>query len=332
MPLSALEAAKQRLAAAEEQRTHDQLSLTGYGLSTSGKEYSDALANLNAVARQSRGAGGGVDPAEENRRKALALTEGRGDATMNDPRVTAALDMIQKQMGTGPYSAQVVNQQANRMADRTATAAGATAAQLREQLAARGGDPNDPSFQAALRAADTGRQQQNNADRGDLESTATLQNYGAQNAAANQLANQRLGQLGQANTQYNQAANLYANEQYSGGHQNTYGNTGGTTAYGTARQSHSQPLGYTPPTYGNGGQTFTYTGDQGNKPNVPMTSNGMPIQQPQASPGAGVITNWNDQGADHTQYANPGDPSLTEAQRAERAKRTKSPFVYKPQY
>ena len=194
-------------------------------------------------------AGKATDTADANHAKALALTEGRGDATMNDPRITAALDMIQKQMGEGPYTASVINQQANRMADRTATAAGQTAQSLRDQMTARGGNPNDPSFQAALRAADSGRMQQNNADRGDIESNATLSNYSAQNAAANQLANQRMSQLGQANGQYNQAAQLYANEQFNGGHVNSVG--GGQQGNGNGQGS--QSLGYTPPNF----QQFT---------------------------------------------------------------------------
>lgn len=262
-----------------------------------------------------------IDPAAADRKKALDLTEGRGDATMNDPRINAALDMIQKQMASGPYTDQVVNQQANRMADRTATAAGQTAQSLRDQMTARGGNMNDPSFQAALRNADSGRMQQNNANRGDLESNATLQNYSAQNAAANQLANQRMSQLGQANGQYNQAANLYANEQFSGGHVNSYG-------------TQSQPmLNYTPPTYGNTGDvSFTYNGDQQPQPskNVPLTSNGMPITQPQPqSNGYGKVSNWGDPGVDNTQYDNAGDPTKPlPAGTGTRA--VKSPFVYKP--
>lgn len=300
----------------------------------------DQLAQLQS-SQKSAGASAGGDPAA-NRAKALGLTEGRGDATMNDPRITAALDMIQKQMGEGPYSAQVVNQQANRMADRTATTAGQTAQSLRDQMAARGGNPNDPSFQAAMRAADSGRMQQNNADRGDLESNATLQNYSAQNAAANQLANQRMSQLGQANGQYNQAAQLYAGEQFSGDHQNTYG-SGSSSSSSSARGG----LGYTPPTYGSSGNNFfAYNGDQQPQPSPqpkpapnPVTRpagytdlmtgthmyNGEPGYGPSSSGAGGTVTNWNNPNADHTQYDNAGDPSLPLP-----AARAKSVFTYKP--
>jgi hypothetical protein len=130
--------------------------------------------------------------------------------------------VLQQNAQEGPYSAGVVNQLANRQADANATIAGNQSAALRQQLANRGGNPNDPSFTAALNAADTARMQANNAGRGDIESRATLENYGARGQAAQALAGTRLGQTSQANNQFNQAANLYANEQIdSGGRQST---------------------------------------------------------------------------------------------------------------
>ena len=68
---------------------------------------------------------------DANRKQALDWTAGRGDATMNDPRVTAALDLLQKQTGEGPLSAGVVNQMSNRMADRNAAVASNQAGDLR---------------------------------------------------------------------------------------------------------------------------------------------------------------------------------------------------------
>lgn len=195
-----------------------------------------------AMGNGSGGAGGptGLNQTQQNWNSALDLTQGRGDATMNDPRVSAALDLLQQHTKEGPYTDQVVNQQANRMADRTAAMAGNQAAALRSRAANSGGNVNDPSYQAAMNQADTGRMQQNNADRGDLESSATLNNYREQGNAAGQLGSMRMGQLGMANNQYNQAAQMYANQQQTSGHSNTLGN---------GNQGQPQKLGYQTPQY-----------------------------------------------------------------------------------
>ena len=160
-----------------------------------------------------QGGQGDLNQSQQNWNSAIDMTRGRGDATMNDPRITAALDRLQKNTEEGPYSPGVVNQMSNRMADRTAAMDAGQTAALREQVANRGGSMNDPSFQAAMNASNTGRMQQNNADRGDLESKATVTNYGAQGQAAQALAGTRLGQLSHADDMYGQAGNMYANAQ-----------------------------------------------------------------------------------------------------------------------
>jgi hypothetical protein len=215
--------------------------LNSYNVSDAGRK---ALNDFNAAGAErgmldtQQAGNAGASRAEQNWQDALANTKGRGDAMMNDPRITAALDMIQKQMGEGPYTDKIVNQMANRSADRNAAIAGNTADSLRAQMANTGGNAMDPSYQAALRAADTNRAVQTSTDRGDLESKSTLANYSAQNQAANQLASQRMQQHNSANTQYNQASQLYANQSQSGAHVNAYGQNGG------------QNLNYTPPNWG----------------------------------------------------------------------------------
>ena len=187
------------------------------------------------------------------------MTRGRGDATMNDPRITAALDRLQKNTEEGPYSPGVVNQMSNRMADRTAAMDAGQTSALREQVANRGGSMNDPSFQAAMNASNTGRMQQNNADRGDLESKAAVTNYGAQGQSAQALAGTRLGQLSHADNMYGQAADMYANQQTdSGQRQSTVPsfapsfNGGGEPAQNKPSQSMWSPGTYGSTTTGNG--------------------------------------------------------------------------------
>ena len=198
--------------------------------------YDTAIGNGNG----SSGSGGRLSQAQQNWNSALDMTQGRGDATMNDPRVGAALDLLQQHTKEGPYTGAVVNQQANRMADRTSAMAGNQAEALRTRAANSGGNVNDPSYQAAINQADTGRMQQNNADRGDLETQATLNNYREQGNAAGQLGSMRMGQLGMANNQYNQASQLYANQQQTSGHSNALSN---------GNQGQPQKLGYQTPQY-----------------------------------------------------------------------------------
>lgn len=206
-----------------------------------------------------QGGQGELNQSQQNWNSAIDMTRGRGDATMNDPRITAALDRLQKNTNEGPYSPGVVNQMSNRMADRTAAVDANQASALREQVANRGGSMNDPSFQAAMNASNTGRMQQNNADRGDLESKATVTNYGAQGQAAQALAGTRLGQLSHADDMYGQAGNMYANQQTdSGQRQSTVPsfapsfNGGGSPAQNKPFQSMWSPGTYGSATTGNG--------------------------------------------------------------------------------
>lgn len=202
--------------------------------------YNKAAQDLNQFDASHASGPKELNKSQQNWNSALDMTQGRGDATMNDPRIGAALDLLQQHTNEGPYTGAVVNQQANRMADRTAAMAGNQAEALRNRTANSGGNVNDPSFQAALTQADTGRMQQNNADRGDLETQATLNNYREQGNAAGQLGSMRMGQVGMANNQYNQAAQMYANQQQTNGHTNGVPN---------AMQTNIPKLGYQTPTY-----------------------------------------------------------------------------------
>jgi len=211
--------------------------LDSYNVSDAGRKETNDFNEASAERGMLNAQSAGPDQASSNWNHAIANTQGRGDALMNDPRITAALDLLQKQMGEGPYTDKIVNQMSNRSADRNAAIAANQGESLRNQMANTGGNAMDPSYQAALRAADTNRAVQTSTDRGDLESKSTLANYSAQNQAANQLAGQRMQQHNSANTQYNQAAQLYANQQISGGHQNAYGS------------SQPQSLNYQAPSY-----------------------------------------------------------------------------------
>lgn len=165
----------------------------------------------------SRSAGGAQDPAQANWQNAMKNTEGRGDAVMSDPYTQAALDRFKGVLGGDvPYSAQVQSQLLSRQADAGASALGAQREMLAEQMGALGGSMADPSAQAALRRLMATNQAQNNANLGDMNTKATLTNFGARNDAAGNLASIRGSQLGMANGQYNQAAQMYANQQISG--------------------------------------------------------------------------------------------------------------------
>ena len=191
---------------------------------SNGRTSSDANAITQANLwewHQQQAGGGAKDRAEQNWDKALSNTEGRGDAVMNDPYTQAALDRFKGVLGGDvPYTAAVQTQQLSRQADAGATALGAQREMLAEQMGALGGSLADPSAQAALRRLMGANQAQNNANLGDMQTKATLTNFGARNDAASQLAGIRGGQLGMANGQYNQAAQMYANQQISGQHAN----------------------------------------------------------------------------------------------------------------
>lgn len=166
-----------------------------------------------------------VDPVEQNWKHVIDDTEGRGAAVMSDPYTSAALGRLQSVAnGTEvPYTQQVQNQLLARQADAGASAMGAQRQMIENQQAALGGSMADPSAQAALRRLLGENQAHNNATLGDIQTKAQLTNFGARNDAAMNMAGVRGQQLGQANGQYNQAANYYANRQYSGGHESAVG-------------------------------------------------------------------------------------------------------------
>lgn len=189
----------------------------------------NALATASNTAKRTA-AGLARDEAGEVWDSAQGMTAGVSDSLMNDPRIEAALGQLQKGMSEGPYSEAVQNQMISRNADSSAYAEGVNADELRNQLAARGIGANDPGYQSALREMQQGRQAGNLAFAGDTRSNATLQNYGAQQAAAQALAGTRLNQYNSAAPGYSQAANMQANRQFAGNRVAFTGNSGGGTA------------------------------------------------------------------------------------------------------
>ena len=251
--------------------------------------YDTAVAPLFSGAGS--GGNGDLSQSQQNWNSAIDMTRGRGDATMNDPRIKAALDRLQKNTEEGPYSPGVVNQMSNRMADRTAAVGANQAAALREQVANRGGSMNDPSFQAALNASNTGRMQQNNADRGDLESKATVTNYGAQGQAAQALAGTRLGQLSHADDMYGQAGNMYANQQTDSGQRQSTVPSFSPSFNGGGEPTQSKPFQsmWSPGTWG--GNTGGGNGGNGGGDNGYQTQdNGPAVFKPQLVPKPQLVT------------------------------------------
>lgn len=169
---------------------------------------------------------GGVGTAQSNWANALKNTEGRGDQVMSDPYTQAALSRFQNVLSGAdePYTQQVQSQLLARQADAGAASAASQGQMLRDSQAALGGSMADPQAQAAMRQIMAANQQQNNANLGDMNTRATLSNFGAKNDAASNLAATRGGQLGMANSQYNQASTLYANQNLAGQHVNAAGN------------------------------------------------------------------------------------------------------------
>jgi hypothetical protein len=137
----------------------------------------------------------------ETANRVYGMTAGVSDQIMNDPQVAAALAQLESGMKEGPYSQAVQQQLVNRQADQSAAAEAVNADEMRNLAAARGLDPTQ-----ALRQGQQSRQAQNLAFSGDLRTKATLDNYAAQQAAAQNIAGTRLGQFGQAQPGYMQAA------------------------------------------------------------------------------------------------------------------------------
>jgi hypothetical protein len=159
------------------------------------------------------GAAGGADggmAAVANR--IIQDTEGRGDATMQDPYLTAVLKRLDDiQAGKDlPYTDAVKSQITARHGDMGAAAEAANAEDLREATAANGGSMSDPSARARLSQGTQQRQAENLAFAGDLNTKATLENFNARNDASRAIAATRLPQLGEANGQYNLGAQYHS--------------------------------------------------------------------------------------------------------------------------
>ena len=135
----------------------------------------------------------------ENAAQAEALLMGNAD-----PRLAAALDVLQQQAQEGPMSESVQNMIAGRSADSAAAAAGSQQQMLMEQMARSGGSMQDASFGAASRDIEANRMLGNNAARRDIAIQAALQNFQGQQGAA-----QALGGL--RNPMVSQLAGYYAN-------------------------------------------------------------------------------------------------------------------------
>jgi hypothetical protein len=192
------------------QREYDQLAGEGQpGRRSSAWEQdkrSGLLAAKNEAAKQSNAAKRAHEaglPVQQD--EVTAATKGRGEATMNDPRLTAAQDYLQGLLGKNDIQDTLYSQ----MSDQNAAAATTQADQLRQSAAAAGMSPSDPAFQALQRSTETGRMQ---ANQGAL-ATSILQGNQAKSAAASALASQRLGQLGAANQMYGQYAGMKAQQQ-----------------------------------------------------------------------------------------------------------------------
>lgn len=131
---------------------------------------------------------------DRDRQELRDLTVGYGEQIMDDPELQAVRDMYRQRMETGPYTEDV---QSRLMALGERGIAGAESAQLealREQMAATGGNINDPSFRAQVRAlaANRGAGMQNLQNQ--VATNAALENYGAQGQAAGNLFEARVAQ------------------------------------------------------------------------------------------------------------------------------------------
>lgn len=242
---------------------------------------------IYANSQAAAGGNGGIGTAQSNWQNALKNTEGRGDAVMNDPYTQAALNRFQSVLGGQdvPYTQQVQNQLLARQADAGAASGAAQASMLRDSMAALGGSMADPQAQAAMRQIQAQLQQQNNANLGDMQSKATMANFGARNDAASNLAATRAGQLGMANSQYNQASQLYANQQLAGPHQS------GVSSVAMPVANYNQDAGYAGPP----------------APYQPPAPQPNPQPQPQPRPNGGLYTNY----VSNTGPAKPAFPNMS---------------------
>lgn len=170
------------------------------------------------------GSAGGGDPSREGMagvaNRIIQDTEGRGDATMSDPYLTAALSRLSDiQSGKAvPFTDAVKSQMVSRHGDMSAAAEAANAEDLRESVAAGGGNMSDPSARARLSQGTQQRQAENLGYAGDVDTNSTLQNFQAQNDATHAITGTRLSQLNEANGQYNLGAHYHSGYTQQGDH------------------------------------------------------------------------------------------------------------------
>lgn len=146
----------------------------------------------------------GQQRVDASRGQVFANTEGRGQATLNDPYTQAALTRFQGVANgtTLPYDATTKNALLTSASNASASAEGSQAQMLQQQLAMNGGSMNDPAAQAALRQLASTRQGANQDSLNGINQTANLANFDAQNQGAQQLAGIRSNQNAQANQMY----------------------------------------------------------------------------------------------------------------------------------
>ncbi len=194
---------------------------SGYGFDKGLQDRIDAArARLNGAAMSANAGNKPVDEVAAAKQKILDYTAGRGDAVMNDAMTNAALQRLDA-VSSGkdaPFTQAVQNQQLAQQAGMNATAAGDQGEQLRMQAAGVGGSLADPSYQARLRQINAQRQSSNANAQGQISTNAQLQNFGARQTGTNALLGGRMGQLGMANSQYNQAAGYLNQTSSDSGH------------------------------------------------------------------------------------------------------------------
>lgn len=184
-------------------------------------QLNDLQSKISALqAKTNPAPNGTLDPVADAKIRVTKDTEGRGDATMNDPYVTAALQRLD-QVSSGkdaPFTQQVQDQMLAARAGSTAASEAAQTESMREAAAANGGNAADPSFRAAQRQLHAQSQSQNLNDLGQIQTQAQISNFGARQDATRSLDSARMGQIGEANRNYNQGAGYYAQTQQQGNH------------------------------------------------------------------------------------------------------------------
>lgn len=186
----------------------DNFAATNSGIPQANARYAEAQNAAQATAR---------DPVKDAENNVMRYTAGFAQDIGNDQYLGAANDKLQGGMNTGPYSEAAIQHLIARQADQTAKAEGTNNAELANQMAARGIGPDDPGYQAALRQAQSQRQQSNIAFAGDTRFNAGQANYAGQQSAANALASNRRAQLGMMQSGLSQGAGYLSKTAEPGG-------------------------------------------------------------------------------------------------------------------